>query len=324
MEGKNRNQIAVYLKEKEILTPTFYMKQQDRETAKNRKLNEENRYNWNKATLTRILQRQEYCGDVVNFKTEKHYKDKRNHYVDKDKWQIIENVHEPIIDRITFENVQRILKNAPVKRPNGDGEIHPLSGLMYCKDCGTKMHIHTIHKSGKVQHITYCSEYAKGKAKHPKCNSPHRIDVDDVMETITEVLRKIAQYSLANKGEFEALAESYSDFEELTPTAINEFISKIVVHERDVKRAKYAVQRIEVYFNYIGKFENELTKEIEPTEQEIIQMREEIEEAKKEKSRAYHRAYSKKYRAKNIEKFREYERIKAREYRARKKLQATT
>ena len=94
------------------------------------------------------------------------------------------------------------------------------------------------------------------------------------------------------------------------------------MHERDVKRAKYAVQRIEVYFNYIGKFENELTKEIEPTEQEMIQMREEIEEAKKEKSRAYHRAYSKEYRAKNLE--REYERIKAREYRARKKLQATT
>ena len=389
---------------------------QDRGTAKSRKLNEENRYNWNKATITHILKRQEYCGDVVNFKTEKHYKDKRNHYVDKDKWQIIPDVHEPIIDRSTYENVQRILKNAPVKRPNGDGEIYALSGLMYCKDCGTKMHIRTIHKSGKVQHVTYCSEYAKGKSKHPKCHSPHRIDVDDVMENLTEVLRKIAQYSLANKEEFEALvksslakeqteeikkqqkripqitdrmeqiervmnklyednalgnigpkryellsrkyaeeyytlkaeqekieerlsefenanqraknfiklAESYSDFEELTPTAINEFISKIVVHERDVKRAKYAVQRIEVYFNYIGKFENELTKEIEPTEQEMIQMREEIEEDKKEKSRVYHRAYSKEYRAKNLEKFREYERIKAREYRARKKLQATT
>ena len=188
MEGKNRNQITVYLKDKEILTPTFYMKQQDRGTAKSRKLNEENRYNWNKATLTRILKRQEYCGDVVNFKTEKHYRDKRNHYVDKSKWQIIDNVHEPIINRNTYENVQRILKNAPVKRQNRDGEIHALSGLMYCKDCGTKMHIRTIHKNGKVQHVTYCSEYAKGKAKHPKCHSPHRIDVDDVMENITEVL----------------------------------------------------------------------------------------------------------------------------------------
>ncbi|WP_457852705.1 DUF4368 domain-containing protein [Scardovia wiggsiae] len=408
--------MAVYLKEKEILTPTFYMKQQDRGTAKSRPLNEENRYNWNKATLTRILKRQEYCGDVVNFKTEKHYRDKRNYYVDKSKWQITENVHEPIIDRITFENVERMLKNAPVKRPNGDGEIHALSGLMYCKDCGTKMHIRTIHKNGRVQNVTYCSEYAKGKAKHPKCNSPHRIDVDEVMENIAEVLRKIAQYSLENKVEFEKLvkdslykeqteevkknqkrmpqitdrmeqiervmnklyednalgnmdteryeqlsrkyaeeyytlkaekeeikerlsecenanqrakrfirlAESYSNFEELTPTIINEFISKIVVHERDVKRAKYVVQRIEVYFNYIGKFENELTKQIEPTEQEMLQMREEIEEAKKEKSRAYHREYSKKYRAKNLEKCREYEKLKAREYRAKKKLQAMT
>ena len=387
MEGKNRNQIAVYLKEKEILTPTFYMKQQGRGTAKNKPLNEENRYNWNKATLTRILKRQEYCGDVVNFKTEKHYRDKRNHYVDKNKWQITENVHEPIIDRITFENVERMLKNAPVKRPNGDGEIHALSGLMYCKDCGTKMHIRTIHKNKKVQHVTYCSEYAKGKAKHPKCNFPHRIDVDEVMENIAEVLRKIAQYSLENKAEFEKLVKEslykeqteevkknqkrmpqitdrmeqiervmnklYEDnalgnmdterYEQLSRKYAEEyytlkaekeeikerlseceFISKIVVHERDVKRAKYVVQRIEVYFNYIGKFENELTKQIEPTEQEMLQMREEIEEAKKEKARAYRRAYYKEYRAKNLEKCREYEKLKAREYRAKKKLQRAT
>ena len=69
------------------------------------------------------------------------------------------------------------------------------------------MHIRTIHKNKKVQHVTYCSEYAKGKAKHPKCNSPHRIDVDEVMETLKEVLRNIAQYSLENKSEFEKLVK---------------------------------------------------------------------------------------------------------------------
>lgn len=72
------------------------------------------------------------------------------------------------------------------------------------------------------------------------------------------------------------------------PTAINEFISKIVVHERDVKGAKYAVQRVEVYFNYIGKFENEVTELTEPTEQEQERMKEEIENEKLEKRRAYH------------------------------------
>ena len=73
--------------------------------------------------------------------------------------------------------------------------------------------------------------------------------------------------------------------------------------------------------DYIGKFENEVTQLTEPTEQEIRQMREKIEEAQKEKSRAYHRQYSREYRARNLEKRREYDRMKAREYRAKKKAQ---
>ena len=121
---------------------------------------------------------------------------------------------------------------------------------------------------------------------------------------------------------FLKLTERHAAFTELTPAILNEFISRIEVHERDQKRARYAIQHISIYFNYIGKFENEVTQLAEPTEQEIRQMREEIEEAKKEKSRAYHRQYSKEYRARNLEKQREYDRMKAREYRARRKAQA--
>ena len=414
LDGKNRNQIAVYLKNEQIPTPTFYMKDRGRGTAKSRTLNEENRYKWNKATLTRILTRQEYCGDVVNFKTTKHFRDKRNHYVDRSQWQITENVHAPVIDRTDFENVQRILENAPVKRPNGDGEIHPLSGLLFCKDCGAKMHIRIDYRNGGKRHVAFCSEYHKGKARNPKCHSPHIMDADLLMQTVSDVLKKIAEYSISNRADFEALVkksldvqqtdrtkkqqkrvpqitmrleqiekvldklyednalgaipqdryeqmsqkyseeyytlkaelaeikeqlsafenaggraqrfvkltERYADFAELTPAILNEFISKIEVHERDQKRARYAIQHIGIYFNHIGKFENELTQLAEPTEQEIKKMREEIEEAKKEKSRAYHREYSRAYRAKNNEKQREYDRIKAREYRARKKAQA--
>ncbi len=413
--GQNRNQLAVYLKNQQILTPSFYLKEHDRGTVKSKPLKEENRYKWNKCTLTTILTRQEYCGDVVNFKTTTHYRDKHSHYVDKSNWQIIENVHAPIISREDFESVQRILANAPVRRPNGDGYIHPLSGLMYCKDCGSKMHIRTIRRSSGNRYTTYCSEYAKGKARHPKCNSPHNVDVDVVMENITEVLRRIARFSLENKAEFEelvnrslakeqtdevkkqqkripqithrleqiekvldklyednalgaiepdryeqltqkysgeyyqlkaeieetrtqlssyenanqrakkfiCLVESYCNFEEITPAVINQFISKIVVHERDVKGSIYAIQRLEVYFNYIGKFENELTEQLEPTEEECKRMREEIEKAKREKHLAYYREYSKEYRAKHREELREYNRIKARQYRARKKQQAT-
>ena len=121
---------------------------------------------------------------------------------------------------------------------------------------------------------------------------------------------------------FLKLTERHAAFTDLTPTILNEFISRIEVHERDQKRARYAIQHISIYFNYIGKFENEVTQLAEPTEQEIRQMREEIEEAKKEKSRAYHRQYSREYRARNLEKQREYDRMKAREYRARRKAQA--
>ena len=383
-------------------------------TCKNKTLNEDNRYKWNKATLTHILTRQEYCGDVVNFKTTKHFRDKRNHYVDRSQWHITENVHEPIIDRTDFENVQRILENAPVKRPNGDGEIHPLSGLLFCKDCGAKMHIRIDYRNGGKRHVAFCSEYHKGKAKNPKCSSPHIMDADLLMQTVADVLKKIAEYSISNRAEFEALVKKslamqqtdktkkqqkripqittrleqidkvlnklyednalgtipqdryeqmsqkyseeyyslkaeleqlreqlsafenaggraqkfvklidrYADFTDLTPTILNEFISRIEVHERDKKRAKQAIQHIGIYFNHIGRFENELTQLAEPTEQEIRQMREEIEEARKEKSRAYHRNYSREYRARNLEKRREYDRIKAREYRAKKKAQA--
>ena len=383
-------------------------------TCKNKTLNEDNRYKWNKATLTHILTRQEYCGDVVNFKTTKHFRDKRNHYVDRSQWHITENVHEPIIDRTDFENVQRILENAPVKRPNGDGEIHPLSGLLFCKDCGAKMHIRIDYRNGGKRHVAYCSEYHKGKAKNPKCSSPHIMDADLLMQTVADVLKKIAEYSISNRAEFEALVKKslamqqtdktkkqqkripqittrleqidkvlnklyednalgtipqdryeqmsqkyseeyyslkaeleqlreqlsafenaggraqkfvklidrYADFTDLTPTILNEFISRIEVHERDKKRAKQAIQHVGIYFNHIGRFENELTQLAEPTEQEIRQMREEIEEARKEKSRAYHRNYSREYRARNLEKRREYDRIKAREYRAKKKAQA--
>ena len=121
---------------------------------------------------------------------------------------------------------------------------------------------------------------------------------------------------------FIKLVESYCDFNELTPTAINEFISKLVVHERHAKGARYAIQHVEVHFNYIGTFENELTELAEPTEEELERMKAEIEEAKKEVIREYHRAYRKPYYQKNLEKQREYSRIKAREYRARKKEQA--
>ena len=309
-------------------------------------------------------------------------------------------MHEPIISRSDFETVQRILENAPVRRPNGDGEIHPLSGLLFCKDCGAKMNIRIDYRNGGKRHVAYCSEYHKGKAKNPKCHSPHLMDADLLMQTVAEVLKKIEGYSISNRAEFEALvkknlamqqtdqtkkqqkripqimtrleqidkvlnklyednalgtilqdryeqmSQKYSEeyyalkaelatlqeqlsayenaggraqkflklterhaaFTELTPAILNEFISRIEVHERDQKRARYAIQHISI--SIISASLRMMTQLAEPTEQEIRQMRRKSEEIKRKRA-ALPPAVFKEYRARN-EKQREYDRMKRR------------
>ena len=147
------------------------------------------------------------CSQLQDYKA---FPDKRNHYVDRSQWQITENVHEPIIDRADFETAQRILENAPVRRPNGDGEIHPLSGLLFCKDCGRKnAHPHRLQKRRQAARCLL-QRVHKGKAKNPKCHSPHIIDADLAHADRRGVLKKIEDYSISNRAEFEALVKKNS------------------------------------------------------------------------------------------------------------------
>ena len=96
---------------------------------------------------------------MVNFKTRKHFKDKKSHYVGEDQWTVFEDTQEPIIDQYTFDNVQRIRSN--VRRyPDGWGEAHPRTGLMYCADCGAKMYVHRVNNGKRVPQYT-CSAYSK-------------------------------------------------------------------------------------------------------------------------------------------------------------------
>ena len=130
---------------------------------------------WQSSTIAHILQKHEYLGHTVNFKTRKHFKDKKSHYVDKDQWLIFEDTHAPIIDQETFDNVQRI--RGQVRRyPDGWGEAHPLTGLMYCADCGGKMYVHRVNNGKRVP--TYvCGNYAK-QPVGTLCKSAHRIKAD--------------------------------------------------------------------------------------------------------------------------------------------------
>ncbi len=110
---------------------------------------------------------------TINFKTRKHFKDKKSHYVSEDEWTIFENTHEAIIDQQTFDLVQKIRSN--VRRyPNGWGEAAPLTGLLYCADCGSKMYVHRTNNGKRISQYT-CSNYTKVPCG-TLCPTQHRIN----------------------------------------------------------------------------------------------------------------------------------------------------
>jgi len=296
-------------------------------------------------------------GHTINFKTRKHFKDKKSHYVPEDEWMIFENTHEPIIDQETFDNVQRIRSN--VRRyPNGWGEVAPLTGLLYCADCGAKMYVHRINNGKRVAQYT-CSNYGKVPCG-TLCLSQHRINESAVLELVADMLRAIAQQAQIDKTEllhtmltthsnaqgagtvqkkrrmeevrrrideldrirfaiyedkslgrltqerfammderysqeqeqlssemallesgvaasaedrksadrFLALIEKYQSFDTLTNTMLNEFVEKILIHERARKGSTDTTQEVEIYFNFIGKYAPPHFGEMELTEEE--------------------------------------------------------
>ena len=203
MAGHGPYQICTILTNEKIPIPGWYQAQQGYGLWKNREVKDP--YSWNSSTITGILEKQEYCGDTVNFKTRKHLKDKKSHYVDQSQWVVFEDTHEPIIDRITFENVQRIRANNKRRRPNGWGYIHPLSGLLFCADCGCKLYIHRIY-NGKDRPTAVCGNYARGSDKIERdwvvCNSGHRIEAANVMELVRDTLKGIAAYAKTDEDAF--------------------------------------------------------------------------------------------------------------------------
>ena len=157
IEGYGPYQIASKLKEEKILIPSAYLAQHGEGVNKNKTFKD--MYGWGSSTICNILEKREYLGHTINFKTRKHFKDKKSHYVPEDEWTIFENTHEAIIDQQTFDLVQKIRGN--VRRyPDGWGEAAPLTGLLYCADCGGKMYVHRTNNGKRISQYT-CSQYSK-------------------------------------------------------------------------------------------------------------------------------------------------------------------
>lgn len=197
MDGKGPYQITQILKKDKVQIPAYHQQQLGIGLYQSREL--KNPYRWSSSTITHILCKKEYLGHTVNFKTRKHYKDKKSHYVDEKHWMIFENTHEPIIDQVTFDNVQRIRNN--VKRyPNGWGEVNPLTGLLYCSDCGGKLYGHRNCNNVPTTHYV-CGNYGKVPVG-TRCKSGHRIREDNILEMIKTTLQGLKKTIENDKSAF--------------------------------------------------------------------------------------------------------------------------
>ena len=197
MEGHGPYQIAQQLTADKVEIPAVHLARHGEGVNKNKTFKDI--HGWGSSTIVNILKKREYLGHTINFKTRKHFKDKKSHYVDESEWTIFENTHEAIIDQATFDNVQRIRGN--VRRyPDGWGEAHPLTGLMYCADCGGNMYVHRTNNGKRIPQYT-CSQYSKVPVG-TLCPTQHRINADVVMTLIADTLRAIAAYSKNDRAEF--------------------------------------------------------------------------------------------------------------------------
>ena len=392
IDGYGPYQIAKKLSEDRILIPSAYLAQHDEGVNKNKTFKDV--YGWGSSSVVEILKKREYLGHTVNFKTRKHFKDKKSHYVPEDEWTIFENTHEAIIDQQTFDLVQKIRGN--VRRyPDGWGEVAPLTGLMYCADCGGKMYVHRTNNGKRISQYT-CSRYTKIPCG-TLCKTQHRINEDVVLSLVSDMLKAIAEYAKLDRAEFVrvvqeaqssqqtaevrknrtrlatakqrlaeletllckiyednalgklsdsryqtlgsqydseqskltaevsaleksihgyekhekdadrfiSLIDKYESFDNLTIAMLNEFIEKILVHERDRKGSRETTQEVEIYFNFVGRFVLPAFGEAELTPEELEERRKKEERKDrlhqnylKRKASGKHQAYENKIKDK--------------------------
>ena len=202
LEGKGPYQISRILSDEHIEVPAFHHQKLGIGLWQTREI--KSPYTWGSSTIVHILTNPSYLGHTCNFKTRKHFKDKKSHYVDQDQWTIIENTHEPIIDQETYDKVQQ-LRSGIRRYPDGWGETHPLSGLLYCADCGSVMYIHRVNNGKRIPQFT-CANYSKLPVGS-RCSTQHRVNGEHVMILIRETLKEIIRFSEEDEAAFEKLVK---------------------------------------------------------------------------------------------------------------------
>ena len=196
LEGFGTEQIATQLDQDGILTPRGYWLQKG---IKRPGVNEQQfSTKWHRATITKILSLQEYCGDILNFKSfSKSYKNKKRILNDRENWMVFKDVHEPIIERAVFEQVQQ-KRGKMRKRRTNEGEHNMFFGLLVCADCGCNLHYHFNQTNPDIKYFN-CSNY---RGNRGTCQSTHYIRVDFLEEVVLGEIRRLTKFASLYEDEF--------------------------------------------------------------------------------------------------------------------------
>ena len=224
IEGNGPTQIANILTEDGVPTPTAYYRSKGMKvvnlSAKTKR--------WGMATVAHILERMEYLGHTVNFKTyRKSYKNKKLYENPKEKWQIVENTHEPIISQHDFDLVQEIRSHK--RRRQNSGVISPFSGMVYCADCGNNLYVGRSQSMSPNQEHMMCATYAHDS----EACSAHYVRTIVLKEIILGELNKLLQIVRDNEDDFVRRAMSNTE----------------TVQDSEVQKAKKALKQAEKRIN---------------------------------------------------------------------------
>ena len=234
MNGYGPTQIARILTERKIDTPVVYFHKHGLPTPA--KLREDSEI-WDQKSVARILENVEYTGCTVNFKTyKKSYKSKKRIKLPQEDWLIFENTQEVIIDRQTFDSVQKIRQCK--RRPSRMGEMSSLSGMVYCADCGKRMYLCRCTTMKQAEYFN-CSTYRKKKKN--LCTS-HQITVKAVETLLLDDLRRTLRFAQSQKEEFLRILEKNSEVK--TKQEIKENLRELSAAEERIKALDKIIQSL--------------------------------------------------------------------------------